>query len=100
MFTFLKRLVGTSEEYKIAEARYKKQLGELAKRELELEALGKQLHDVSELQKEKNEELNKTSSDLANTINRSINPGDMKVAKEDEREDEDRNSGEIVPAYS
>jgi DNA repair ATPase RecN len=98
MFAFLRRLAGTSEEYKAAEERYKKQLEELAEREKELEALGEQLHEVSELQKEKCESLSKTSTDLTATLSRSITPPDMKAVKEDEQDEEDRHSGDAVPA--
>lgn len=85
MITFLKRLVGRSEEHKAAEARYKKNLEKLAEREKELDALGEQLSGVSKQQKEKTEQLSKTSSELTEVLTNSVTPAPMKAVKEDEQ---------------
>lgn len=89
MFAFLKRLVGTSDEYRAAEKRYKKQLEELTKREEELDALGEQLHGVSALQKEKSAELSKTSTELSRMLVRSLSSPRLKVTRGDDDEDEE-----------
>ena len=99
MFAFLRRLAGTSKEHKAAEARYKRQLEVLAEREKELDALGEQLHGVSEQQREKNESLSRTGTDLTKTLTRSCSftPGPMKAVED---EQEDRHPREVVPVPS
>lgn len=91
----IKRLLGTSDEHKAAEERYRKRLEELAEREAELDALGEQLHGVSEMQREKGEDLRKTGVDLTKTLTRSLTPPDMKAITEDEQDDE-RHHGKAV----
>jgi len=92
----IKRMLGTSDEHKAADERYKKRLEELSEREAELDALGEQLHSVSAMQKEKQEDLRKTGIDLTATLSRSLTPPDMRAVTEDEQDDEERHSGETV----
>ena len=97
MFALLKRVLGTSEEHKRADERYRKQLEELEKREEELEALSAQLQEVSEQQIEKKAELSKTGTDLTATLSRSLSRPPRKVTQDDQSTE--RPSGEFAPSH-
>ena len=93
----LKRVLGTSDEHKAADERYKRRVADLEEREKELDALGEQVRGVTAMQKAKNGELRKTGIDLTATINQTLPPG-TKGIEDDDQEDEERLSGEAFPS--
>lgn len=96
MWNFFKRLVGRSPEQLAAEKRYAESVKALQESDDRLDELHTQLKELCIEQKERTEELSKTHTDLADTLERANSDPPIMIMDFDD--DDERPSGEHVPA--